>query len=192
MKTYAQPNAPPGPPKLRQFVTEAVFRRQRIFLLAFLTIFGAAILLTLLMPRKYEADAKLMVQNVRSQSPLSTTPADRLIQQGDVSATEVNSEVDLLQSQDVGRRALDGGAAPTGPTSEREQESVLALERRLTVEAVHQTSLINLKLLASSPAEAEKQLGAVLNAYFEARAGHGRLWAPRTSLTGRPRMKTRS
>ena len=67
-------------------MTEAVFRRQRIFLLAFLTIFGAAVLLVLLMPRKYEADAKLMVQNVRSQSPLSTTLSDRLIQQGDVSA----------------------------------------------------------------------------------------------------------
>ena len=177
MKTNAPlppTSAAPPTPKLRQFVTEAVFRRQRIFLLAFLTIFGAAVLLTLLMPRKYEADAKLMVQNVRSPSPLSTTPADRLIQQGDVSATEVNSEVDLLQSQDVARRVLSSGAIPEGPTSAREQENVLALERRLTVEAVHQTSLINLKLLAASPAEAEKQLGALLDAYFEARAGHGR------------------
>lgn len=180
MKTYAPPPQPsPSAPavsqtKLRQFVTEAVFRRGRVFLLTFLMIFGAAVLLTLLMPRKYEADAKLMVQNVRSQSPLSTTPADRLIQQNEVSNTEVNSEVDLLQSQDVARRALDGGAAPAGPTTEREQEDVLALERRLTVEAVHQTSLINLKLLGSSPGAAEQQLEAVLNAYFEARAGHGR------------------
>ena len=86
----------------------------------------------------------------------------------------MNSEVDLLQSQDVARHALEGGAATAGPTSEREQENVLALERRLTVEAVHQTSLINLKLLAGSPTEAERQLGSVLNAYFEARAGHGR------------------
>ena len=168
------PTAPTRTPRLRQLLTEAVFRRQRVFLLTFVTLFGAAVLITLLMPRKFEADAKLMVQNIRSQSPLSTTPADRLIQQGDVSATEVNSEVDLLQSQDVARRALAGGAMPAGPTTEREQENVKALQRRLTVEAVHQTSLIDLKLLGSSPAAAEQQLSGLLKAYFEARAGHGR------------------
>ena len=76
MKTYA-------PPKLRQIVTEAVFRRRRIFLFTVYVIVGLALSVSLLMQRKYQADAKLMVQNVRSASQLSTSPSDKLVQQGD-------------------------------------------------------------------------------------------------------------
>ena len=47
-------------------VTEAVFRRRRIFLLTFCLVMGAVLLVTLLMPKRYSAEAKLMVQNVRS------------------------------------------------------------------------------------------------------------------------------
>jgi uncharacterized protein involved in exopolysaccharide biosynthesis len=180
MRTHLLPSVSPGsmntyaPPKLRQIVTEAVFRRRRIVLLTVYIVLAAVVLLSVLMHKKYEANAKLMVQTVRSAAPLSTSPTDKLVQNGDVSTTEVNSEVDLLQSTDVARRALEGPNSSGRPTTALEQEKVITLQHHLTVEPVHQTSLINVKLLANSPEEAEMQLQAILNAYFDVRANSGR------------------
>jgi succinoglycan biosynthesis transport protein ExoP len=172
MKNYA-------PPKLRQIVTEAIFRRRRIVLATVWIVLGLVLLATLLMHRKYQAQAKLMIQNVRSNAPLNTSPTETLVSQNDVSPTEVNSEVDLLQSAAVARVALDKGAGDMSanisqPEGQRQAEQVAALEHRLTVEPVHQTSLINVSLLANSPGLAEKQLQNVLDAYFQERSNAGR------------------
>ena len=165
MKSYA-------PPKMRQIVTEAVFRRKRIFLLTVYVVMGLVLLATFLMHKKYESEAKLMVQNVRAQAPLTTSPAEHLVTANDVSTAEINNEVDLLQSPGVARRAL--GTDVEGTDTVAEQRLIAALEHHLTVEPVHQSSLIDIKLVAGSPEEATSQLQSVINAYFEARAGAAR------------------
>lgn len=165
MKSYT-------PPKLRQIIAEAIFRRKRIFLLTVGTVVGLVALATLLMHKKYRAEAKLMVQNVRSLTPLSTNPSDRVVSQNDVSATEINSEVDLLQSQGVARRALNGEIQGLPQTAQ--DTKVRNLQRRLGVDAVHQTNLIDVTFLGNSPDEAAAQLRKVLDAFFEERAGTGR------------------
>ena len=165
VKSYAAP-------KMRQVVTEAVFRRRRIFVLAFCLVMGAVLLVVLLMPKRYSAEAKLLVQNVRSSTPLTTSPGDRLISPAEVSQNEVNSEVDLLQSVGTARRAL--GADAKGLESLGESSKIDNLQRRLKVEAVHQTNVINVKLAASSPGAAGTQLQKVIDAYFEERAGAAR------------------
>ena len=165
MKSYA-------PPKLRQIVTEAVFRRKRIFLLTLYVVVGLVLLGTFLMHKKYEAEAKLVVQNLRSQTPLSTSPTDRQVTANDVSTTEINNEVDLLQSAGVARRAL--GEPADGAESESQAKAVTDLEKRLDVEAVHQSSTIDVKLMARSPGEAREQLRKLIDAYFQERAGAAR------------------
>jgi uncharacterized protein involved in exopolysaccharide biosynthesis len=165
MKSYA-------PPKLRQIVTEAVFRRKRIFLLTVYIIVGLVLAATLLMHKHYQAEAKLMVQNLRSQAPLSTSPTDRQVTANDVSTTEINNEVDLLQSAGVARRTL--GVPVGGAETEAEALEVSDLEKRLDVEAVHQSSTIDVKLTARSPGEASAQLKKLIDAYFQERAGSAR------------------
>ncbi len=160
-------------PKLRQIVTEAVFRRRRVVLTAILLVMGAVLLATVAMPRKYESSAKLVVQNVRTAAQLSTNNVDRLVSQGDISPAEINTEVDLLQSDEVARRAL-GSTAPDGLGTEQQDRAVRNLEHRLTVEAVHQTNVIDLKVLAKSPRQANVDLQHVIDAYFEERAGTAR------------------
>ena len=162
VKSYA-------PPKIRQIVTEAVFRRRRIFVTTFCVVMLLVCLVTLLMPKRYAAEAKLMVQNVRTSTPLTTTPGERMVAPNDVSPTQVNSEVDLLESAGTARRALGADAAHTMNLAD--EKRVTDLEHRLTVEAVHQTNLINVKLLGRSPEEASDQLQRVIDAYFEERAG---------------------
>ena len=165
MKSYA-------PPKLRQIVTEAVFRRGRIVLLTVFVVMGIVLLVTVLMHRKYKAEAKLMVQPVRSQAPLSTSPNQQVMTNGDVSPTEINNEVDLLQSPGVARRAL--GEADSGTDSVAQQRAITQLQKNLDVEPVHQSSNIDVSLIADSPEEATRQLQKILDAYFQERQNSSR------------------
>ena len=162
-----------APPKLRQVITEAVFRRGRIVLGTVVLVVGLTCLATLLMHRKYQSTAKLVVQNVRTAAQLSTSNVDRLVSQGDVSPTEINTEVDLLQSDEVARRAL-GLKQTLALGDERDDQAARDLEKRLSVEAVHQTNIIDVKLLANSPSKANADLQHVIDAYFEGRAGTAR------------------
>lgn len=162
-----------APPKLRQVVTEAVFRRGRIVLGTVLLVVGLTCLATLMMHRKYQSTAKLVVQNVRTAAQLSTSNVDRLVSQGDVSPTEINTEVDLLQSDEVARRAL-GLKQTLTLGDERDDKAARDMEKRLSVEAVHQTNIIDLKLLANSPAKANADLQGIIDAYFAGRAGTAR------------------
>lgn len=160
-------------PKLRQVVTEAVFRRGRIVLGSVLLVVGLTCIATLLMHRKYQSTAKLVVQNVRTAAQLSTSNVDRMVSQGDVSPTEINTEVDLLQSDEVARRAL-GLKQTLALGDERDDKAARDLEKRLSIEAVHQTNIIDVKLLANSPLQANADLQHVIDAYFEGRAGTAR------------------
>ncbi len=162
-----------APPKLRQIVTEAVFRRKGTVLKAVLTTITMVALLIAAMHRKYESGAKLVVQNVRTAAQLSTTNVDRLVSQGDISPAEINTEVDLLQSDNVARRAL-GQRSTNGVNTQQDSRAAQNLEDRLHVEAVHQTNIINLKVSANSPAQANTDLQHVIDAYFEERAGNAR------------------
>ena len=165
MKSYA-------PPKLRQIVTEAVFRRGRIFLLTVFVVMALVLAVTVLMHRKYKAEAKLMVQPVRSQAPLSTSPNQQVMTNGDVSPTEINNEVDLLQSPGVARRAL--GESDSGTDSASQQKAVTQLQKSLDVEPVHQSSNIDVSLIADSPEQATRELQKVLDAYFQERQNTSR------------------
>ncbi len=160
-------------PKLRQVITEAVFRRSRIVLGAVLLVVSLTACVSFLMHRKYESTAKLVVQNVRTAAQLSTSNVDRLVSQGDVSPVEINTEVDLLQSDEVARRAL-GLKQTLTLGDEQDDRAARDLEHRLTVEAVHQTNIIDVKLLANSPVKANADLQHVIDAYFEGRAGTSR------------------
>ncbi|HLI77026.1 MAG TPA: hypothetical protein VKV02_08775 [Acidobacteriaceae bacterium] len=161
------------PPKLRQIIAEAIFRRKPVVLSTVAIVCTVAAAATFLMHRKYEARAKLLVQNVRSAAQLTTNSVDHLVSQGDVSPAEINTEVDLLESSGVAQRAL--GLSIRDDLRSREQErAVDRFERRLGVEAVHQTDVIDLTMLANSPADARRDLQHLIDAYFEERAGTAR------------------
>ncbi len=160
------------PPKLRHTLAEAAFRRRSTLLLTFCVVGALVLLLVALLPPQYRASAKLLVQNVRSTAPLTTSPVDRTLQSAEVSPAEVNSEVDLLGSVAVARRAL--GQNPAAAESQSDETAVKQLKHRLTVEAVHQANNIDIVLTGKSAEGARRQLRAVLEAYFEERAAAAR------------------
>ncbi len=154
-------------PKLRQLIAEAAFRHKRIVLTTIGVVCGLMLMVTVLMHNRYEASAKLLVQNIRSAAQLTTSNVDHLVSQGDVSPAEINTEVDLLESDGVAQRAV----APAIVNGEDDLEAVKRLRRELSVQAVHQANVINLKMLGNTPDEAKAQLQELINAYFEERAG---------------------
>ena len=159
--------------KLRHILIEAIYRQKRVFITQFVTVIVMTIAVIVLMPKRYEANSKLIVENLRSRASLTTQPVDRVVTTDDVSEMQMNSEVELLQSETVLRKALGLPAAP--PENDvremaEEQKKIKSLQTRLTVDAVRQSSLINVKLGAASPSEAVRMLNAILNAYFDERA----------------------
>lgn len=154
-------------PKLRQITAEAVFRHKRLVVTTILTLCGLGILCICLMSNKYEATAKLLVQNVRSAAQLTTSNVDHLVSQGDVSPAEINTEVDLLESDGVARRAL-GTAIRDGA---EEVPAIKRFKQALSIQAVHQADIIDVKMLGNSPESARQELQHLIDAYFEERAG---------------------
>ncbi len=161
-----------APPKLRHTLAEAAFRRRSTLLSTFYIVGGLVTLLVVVLPPQYRATAKLLVQNVRSQAPLTTSPVEHTMSSAEVSPTEVNSEVDLLGSVGVARRAL--GQNPAAPETRDDESDVKKLKRHLAVEAVHQTNNIDLALTAKTPEAAREQLQSILESYFTERAAAAR------------------
>lgn len=156
-------------PKVRQIIAEAAFRRKYLVLWTTCLLTALTLVLSLAMHRKYEAHAKLIVQNVRTAAQLTTSNTDHLISQGDVSQAEINTEVNLLESDGVARRAL--GLSHESEETAQSHRLTEKFKQQLTVEAVHQTNVIDLKMLGGSPADAKHNLQHVIDAYFEERAG---------------------
>ena len=163
-------NSAPGQSKLRQIVVEAIFRRRGLFTLLVLVLMAAVLVATVLMPRQYRSEAKLIVQNVRQATPLSATAPVHQTTQDDVSQSEINSEVDLLQSPMVAHMAV--GAPIGGVQAAHAQQGIDRVAHHLKVDPVHQTSLIDLSYTSHSADQANRELQRIIDSYFEARAGH--------------------
>src|ERR1700735_1363253 len=87
---------------LRDVLTP-VFRQRRLAVTIFVGIFAGAILSALLLPPRYEAEMKILVNQDRVD-PVITSDTD--IQRGStaistVSEEDLNSEVELLKSRDL-------------------------------------------------------------------------------------------
>jgi uncharacterized protein involved in exopolysaccharide biosynthesis len=156
---------------------EAIFRRRGVFGWTVVVILGLVVAATLRMPRVYEADARLQVQDLQPSS-----------NRGQASiAAGIASQVDLLQSQRVLRRAV--GVAAQNPT--RGQEAAAqALERRLIAEPAS-SDRIDVRVLAGSPDEAVRELRSVITAFFEERAAGGTSDGTAGFFAGQLQDKTR-
>ena len=165
---------------LRDVVTP-VFRQRRVATAIFLGIFSGAILCILLVPPKYEAEMKILVNRDRVD-PVVTPNAD-MAQSAEavpaVSEEDLNSEVELLKSRDLlekvvvasglesqtrsrWARAIErlGDAIRRIPYSPQTQlaRSVQNLEDRLVVDPLRKTTLIRVTYSSRDPELAARVL----------------------------------
>ncbi len=177
---------------LRDYVAP-IFRRRRLVSITFLCIFLGAILAALLMPRKYEAEMKILVNRERVDPVVTSNPE---LQPGPtivpaVSEEDLNSEVELLKSRDLLEKVvLTCGLAKDrstgvgvvlerlsnslhhapGTRETRIARAVQDLQERLVVDPMKKTTLIRVTYVSRDPELAAQVLQTLATFYQEKHA----------------------
>ena len=76
-------------------------RRKWQILVTFLLIVTSVAAVTFLMPKQYEAHMKILVKNERADMVVSAGSNAQSSFQGEVSETQINTEIELLNSDDL-------------------------------------------------------------------------------------------
>jgi uncharacterized protein involved in exopolysaccharide biosynthesis len=167
-------------PTLRD-VLAPLFRRRRLLTLSFLGIFLGGILSAVVMPKQYEAHMKILVKRERID-PVVTTEATTQGSQSAPAVTEeeINSEVELLRSRDLLEKvvlanglqqekkgSLWGELMPKKSSEMLLSEAVDGLAKKLRVEAMTKTDLIQLSYQSPDPQLSSRVLNTLADFYME-------------------------
>ncbi len=162
---------------LRTFI-EAFFRNSKLFRTVIAVVLCAAVLYILFAKKQYESETKLLIQNARSTSVLTAdhSTGDRSSTTGtDVSEQQINSELELLMSQDVLTTVADPEwtrLSPVQRTPDRTREhevKIVKLSKSFAVQSGRKSSLIAITSTADSPREAADRVRALTSAYLAQR-----------------------
>ena len=158
-----------------------LFRHRKLMALTFVGIFLGGILAALLLANQYQAHFRVLVKRERVDPAVSSEASSQTIQPAPpVTEEEINSEVELIQSDDLLRKVV----LATG-LQEKENYSVLAfmrpkkneetlvstavkrLAKQLSVGAVKKTDLIEVTYLSTDPQLSYRVLTALADLYLE-------------------------
>jgi uncharacterized protein involved in exopolysaccharide biosynthesis len=162
-------------PTLRDLLA-VVFRQRRLAVITFALALAAIMTYRLVAP-SYQSEMKVLLRRGRVDPVVAPTPSQaELIRQG-VTEEEVNSEVELLRDNEILRTVVQHtGLAEERPwfsrltgdnPEKRLAHAVRRMSRRLTVESIRKTALINVSYESSDPEQTAKVLRALADAYLE-------------------------
>jgi uncharacterized protein involved in exopolysaccharide biosynthesis len=169
LEVYNRPSLPTA-----RDILAVVFRQRRAMLIAFgLVILGAAV--SGLWVPKYEAKMKILVRRQRSDEILSASSnAPSPLFNDQVSEQEINSEVELLHSDDLLRQVVTATGlsgvqgSPAGRAGEiKVAEAVLTLEKQLKITPGHKSNVIDISYQSHDPKMAARVLATLATAYME-------------------------
>ena len=166
-------------------VASVIFRHKLLLCVTFLAIALGTAAITYLMPNEYESRMKILVKNTRSDVPI--TPEQTLGTTGnfldnDVSENQINSEIELLTSEDLLKQvATECGLYGTGsslssklglneaPRSQATQveEAAKQLAKDLVITPVKKANIIEVKYASKSPEKAAAVLRKIGDLYLE-------------------------
>ena len=162
---------------LRGFL-EIGFRQRRVIINSFLGIFSFAVLLAFLLPKKYEAQMKILVRHERAESLVSPERESPVQWRTEVSEEELQSEAELIKSRDLLTKVVVAcdlqnlGVSPLwnragDKDDQRVSRAVLALEKNLTVQPIKLTNLISVAYKSKDPQLAARVLNSLASLYLE-------------------------
>jgi uncharacterized protein involved in exopolysaccharide biosynthesis len=157
------------------------FRHKRSMLVCFLAVFFGAVLVGILMPTTYQAHSKLLVKRERVDPIVSPGQSAPVMVKDEVTEEELNSEVELLESDDVLRQVvlasgLQRRSSLMGRLIGREDEAgkvakaTQRLRAGLLVEPMKKTNLINITYSSGNPQQAATVLKNLNEAYIRKNA----------------------
>jgi uncharacterized protein involved in exopolysaccharide biosynthesis len=153
-------------------VLESAFRFKRLLVWTFVVCVLGVAAFTLLTPRQYRSEMKFIMQSARSSAVISPdrTTSSML---ASVSEEQLNSELAMLQSEDVLSKVADPGWDPalarTRSKAELKQHAKLltSFTKHLTVDPIGKSDVMSLSFGASSAAEAQDTLNRLAAAYLD-------------------------
>jgi uncharacterized protein involved in exopolysaccharide biosynthesis len=162
---------------LRDFLAIG-FRQRRVLINTFLGIFSIAILLVFLLPKKYEAQMKILVRHERLEPLVSPERDSPMPWRTEVSEEELQSEAELIKSRDLLGKVvvacdlqnLGGNSLWSKGGSNADQKvsrAVLKLENDLTVQPIKLTNLIGVSYKSVDPQLAARVLNSLASLYLE-------------------------
>ena len=162
---------------LRDFVAIG-FRHKRLLILCFGGLLLGTIAATLLMPPKYQAVTKILVKRERVDPVVTPQRSDNMQVKEDISEEELNSEIELILSDDVLRQTVLACGLQTRKSmlayigihrSEEEKisKAIIHLKAELHVELLKKSNIIALTYSSSNPKMAAHVLDVLSNAYID-------------------------
>jgi len=153
------------------------FRHQRAIVITFCAISLGAVLAALIQPAKYQASTKFLIDRARME-PIVSPGQDASVIRADVTEEELNSEVELLQSEDVlqkvvlaaglnQHRSLLSYLGVKTSDAARIAKAEARLQKELQIEAVKKSNLISVTYASSDPHLAVRVLQALDEAYLQ-------------------------
>jgi protein tyrosine kinase modulator len=162
-------------PTLRD-IAAVFFRQRRLVVISFLLALSAGLLYAILAP-SYKAEMKVLVRHGRidpAVTPTETAPP--LLDRDEVTEEELNSEVELLQDDDILRRVAVTAGLADDPSwiarltnedgEERIAHAVKRLARKLEVQPVRKSHLITVSYKSGSARQSAAVLKALADAYL--------------------------
>ncbi len=158
-----------------------LFRRKRVLITVFLVTFIVVILAGILVPPEFTSHMAILVNRERLDPLVTTESTTQLITASNpVSEEEINSEAELLKSSDVlknvvlanglekqhGKSLLDL-FRPQQDEADRIERAVRSLAKKMKVDAVSKTNMIDVTYSSSDPQLSYGVLQTLGNLYME-------------------------
>lgn len=155
-----------------------LFRRKWLILVTFFVVVTGITVHTLRTPKEYKARMKILVKNDRAGVVVSASSNDQSVLMGEVSENEINTEIELLNSNDllsqvVIARRLDkpdpgSGARPGERRQIALEDAVSSLQRGLKISPVHKADIIQVEYTSQDLHEPAAVLRQMAASYLEA------------------------
>lgn len=160
-----------------------LFRRKRVLILTFLSVFAAATLLGLVRLQKYESHMAILVSRERLDPLVSTEATNQMANTPALTDQEVNSEAELLKSRDLLERVVLANGIqkprsrswlsflhPKETEADRVARAVRTLATQIQVDTPSKTNLIEVTYGSSDPVLAYGVLNSLSSLYLEKHA----------------------
>src|SRR5579864_4330765 len=148
------------------------FRYKGTLITCFLGIAVLATVASFLAPQRYESQAKILVKHERTD-PVVTPGAEPISpREAGVSTEELNSEVELIGSEDLLRKIVLNQGLTGSASNEQKQERNIAmainmLRSQLKVEVMPKTDVLAISYSSYSREHAAQIVDAIVSAYLE-------------------------
>jgi uncharacterized protein involved in exopolysaccharide biosynthesis len=151
---------------------EKIATRKKLAVGVALSMLAVVVLVTLLLPKLYRADLKVLLKNERVNPVVSSdSQTEGLYYVDQVSEARINTETELMRSRqlirEVVRRCNLASREHSSSAEKRLDLAVKHLEENLTIAPVRRSDIIAVSYTSKDPAEAAKVLRTLMELYLE-------------------------